>query len=142
MPTTGETNLSKLLASLTTTLHPDHFVFTTFPELTDIASTGLSYSAIQASIRESEGLTVITTSEAARQHGLPSVYACRKITLNVHSSLEAVGFMAAIAARLKDAGISVNPVSGYYHDHLFVPEEKAEEAVAILEELAEEARRG
>jgi len=50
--------------------------------------------------------------------------------------------MAVIAMRLKDAGISVNPVSGYYHDHLFVPEEKAREAVTILEELAGEARRG
>ena len=30
-------------------------------------------------------------------------------------------------------GIAVNPVSGFYHDHLFVPEDRAEEALAVLQ---------
>ena len=53
------------------------------------------------------------------------------ITLNIHSSLEAVGFLAAITARLAAAGMGVNPVAGYFHDHLFVPAERAEDAMAI-----------
>jgi hypothetical protein len=56
----------------------------------------------------------------------------------VHSSLEAVGFLAAITARLAKAGMGVNPVSAFFHDHLFVPAERAGEAMAMLEALARE----
>ena len=62
------------------------------------------------------------------------------ITLNVHSSLDAVGFLAAITTRLATAGMGVNPVSGYFHDHLFVPADRADEAMAILEALAGDNR--
>ena len=61
------------------------------------------------------------------------------ITLTVHSSLEAVGFLAAITARLAAAGISVNAVSGFYHDHLFVPEHKADEALHHLQNMHDPA---
>ena len=40
--------------------------------------------------------------------------------------------MAAVTARLARDGIAVNPVSGFYHDHLFVPEERADDAFAAL----------
>jgi hypothetical protein len=50
----------------------------------------------------------------------------------VHSALTAVGFLAAITTRLAEAGISVNAVSAYYHDHLFVPWERREEAMEVL----------
>ena len=43
------------------------------------------------------------------------------ITLDVHSSLESVGFLAAVSARLAAAGIPCNAVSAFHHDHLFVP---------------------
>jgi hypothetical protein len=46
-----------------------------------------------------------------------------------------VGFLAAITGRLADAGISVNPVSAFYHDHLFVPEHKADEALHHLQNM-------
>ncbi|TIW02257.1 MAG: ACT domain-containing protein, partial [Mesorhizobium sp.] len=58
---------------------------------------------------------------------------------DVHSSLEAVGFLAAITTRLAAAGMGVNPVSAFYHDHMFVPAERAEEALAILRALAAES---
>ena len=63
------------------------------------------------SFREAEGLTVITTRTSAVGHGLDYTFPCKMITLNVHSSLEAVGFIAVIAQRLKEIGIGVNPVS-------------------------------
>jgi hypothetical protein len=64
------------------------------------------------------------------------------ITLEVHSSLEAVGFLAAVTRRLAEARIGANPVSAFFHDHLFVPADRAEEAVTILEQLASDARGG
>ena len=53
---------------------------------------------------------------------------------NVHSSLDAVGLTAAFSAKLTEKNISANVIAAYYHDHIFVPKEKAEQALnAILE---------
>lgn len=59
--------------------------------------------------------------------------------MKVHSSLEAVGLIATIAAKLKGCGISSNVVSGYFHDHIFVPLGREDEALQALRELAKEA---
>jgi uncharacterized protein len=71
----------------------------------------------------------------ALRAGLDSAFRYRLITLNVHSSLEAVGLLAAVTTRLAAAGISVNAVSAVYHDHLFVAPGRAEEACGILRDL-------
>jgi hypothetical protein len=55
---------------------------------------------------------------------LEGIFPCKKVTLGVHSSLDAVGFMAAITTRLAKISIGVNPVSGFYHDHLYVSERR------------------
>lgn len=62
------------------------------------------------------------------------------ITCEVHSSLEAVGLLAVVTGRLRDLGMGVNPVSGFFHDHLFVPEGREGEAVEALRGLVGEAR--
>jgi len=54
----------------------------------------------------------------------------------VHSALDAVGFLAAVTTRLAEAGISVNAVSAFHHDHLFVPEHRADEALQLLLEMS------
>jgi len=59
------------------------------------------------------------------------------ITLTINSALDAVGFLAAITTRLAAAGISVNAVSAFHHDHIFVPLTRAEEAMELLSSLAE-----
>ena len=89
--------------------------------------------------QEKEGLTIIATLEVAEKYGFDYFYRSKMVTLDVHSSLEAVGFMKTISARLADEGLSSNPVSAYYHDHIFVKEEEAERAMQILETMAEEA---
>jgi hypothetical protein len=81
-------------------------------------------------------LTLIVPLEAARQAGLPTEPAMRMITLDVHSSLEAVGLTAAFATALGSKGISANVVAAYYHDHIFVPAADAERAVAVLRALS------
>jgi hypothetical protein len=70
--------------------------------------------------------------EEARHGGLPFEFPSRLITLNVHSALDAVGFLAAGAVRLAEAGISSNAVSALYHDPLFVPHERGEEVLRVL----------
>ena len=130
MALTGETDITRLLGGITPALDPVTYVFATVgsevPQGTDPVMT----------FREDEGTTLIVTEDAAVAHGLASVFPCRRITLTIHSSLEAVGLMAAITTALARAGIGVNPVSGYSHDHLFVPKDRATEAMEILHELA------
>ena len=65
----------------------------------------------------------------------------RRITLGVHSSLEAVGLTAVVSTLLAKHEISAaNMIAGYHHDHLFVPANDAERAVELLIQLAEESR--
>jgi uncharacterized protein len=66
---------------------------------------------------------------------LPYTYIAAMITLRVHSSLDAVGLTAAVARQLATGGISCNVVAGYFHDHLFVPIDKADLAVNLLRDL-------
>ncbi|TIQ28861.1 MAG: ACT domain-containing protein [Mesorhizobium sp.] len=131
---TGEADLQRLLASMTPQLLPDVHVFATLAPGVAMPD-GLDPVM---SFREREGLTLIVTEDAAKSAGLAGAFRCRMVTLNIHSSLEAVGFLAAITARLAAAGMGVNPVSAFYHDHLFVPSERAEEAMAILAKLVVE----
>ena len=86
--------------------------------------------------REAEGTTLVIRQEEAERIGLSHQFPSRLITLTVHSSLEAVGFLAAITARLAEAGISVNAVSAFHHDHLFVPVHRADEALALLRSMS------
>jgi uncharacterized protein len=132
----GETNLQKLLGSMSPELLPGVVVFATLPPGTQQPADVHPVMIF----REREGETLILLEEEARAGKLPFVFRSRMITLNIHSSLDAVGFLAAITARLAAAGMGVNPVSGYFHDHLFVPADRAGDAMAILEALAGENR--
>ena len=64
------------------------------------------------------------------------------ITLEVHSSLEAVGLTAAVATALARAGISCNLLAGFHHDHLLIPAPRVDEALAVLKDLSKPAARG
>lgn len=59
----------------------------------------------------------------------------KRITLSVYSSLEAVGLTAAVASALAKERISANVIAAYHHDHVFVPADKANQAVQILTKL-------
>jgi hypothetical protein len=128
----GESDLTTLIRSMRAVLRPGAHVFVTVPAGEIVPAT---LSPVMT-FREVEGLTLIVPRHEAEAAGLAFAFPSRMITLNVRSSLEAVGFLAAITARLAAAGISVNPVSAFHHDHLFVPAERADEAIGILEQLA------
>lgn len=127
----GETNLAILLRSLEPVLHPDEFVFCTVPDTAGVDAV--------AAIREPEGMTLICRRAEAERARLTCAFPCRMITLNIHSSLEAVGLLAAVAGELARRGIAVNAVSAWYHDHLFVAPAEAAEAMAALTELSRAA---
>jgi len=112
----GERDLSRLLAGLDPYLHAERyrFVATSSPSLAD---------GDFAIVREAEGMTLIRTDAAGE-------WAC--ISLGVHSSLEAVGLTTTLSARLAEAGISANIVAALHHDHIFVPWDRREDALAAL----------
>ena len=130
---TGETNLSRLLASLSPRLNPGRFVFCSVPQPTVV-----QVAAALDSFREAEGTTLILAREEAERLGLTYDYLAAWITLEVHSSLAAVGLTAAFAKALAGEGISCNVIAGFHHDHLFVAEADAERALARLQRLAAE----
>ncbi|MDD0841790.1 ACT domain-containing protein [Pseudomonas sp. Gutcm_11s] len=132
---TGETNLGTLLASLSPRLNPGRFVFCNVPQPSVV-----QMAAALGSFREAEGTTLIIAREEADRLGLAYDYLAAWITLEVHSSLAAVGLTAAFATALAKQGISCNVIAGYHHDHLFVAEADAERAVAVLQQLAAESR--
>jgi hypothetical protein len=127
----GETDLKALIGSMRPRLGEETYVFATLAG-NDVPA-GLSPLM---TFREREGMTLILRRDEAQRAGLAALFPCRMITLDVHSALEAVGFMAAASARLAAAGIPTNPVAGFYHDHLFVPVERAEDAMRVLEAMA------
>ena len=132
---TGQKDLNLLLASMDPTLVAGEFVFCTEGEG---AQADQLHPVLQ--FREAEGLTFIVPKEEAEARAIPFQYLCRQITLNVHSSLSAVGFLAAITQKLAAQGISVNAVSAYYHDHLFISSERVDEAMKILRGLVQESQ--
>ena len=132
---TGEKDLSRLLATMSAELRDGVFVFatTTDPRIVETAAALMVF-------QELEGTTLILEKGEAERLGLDFEFPCRMITLNVHSSLDAVGFMAQIAAHLTKIGMGSNPVAGYYHDHVFVPKDRATEALEALNRLSEQHR--
>jgi hypothetical protein len=128
----GERNLATLLQNMKPEMHDGVFVFCSIPADQEIPA---ALKPVHM-FREREGTTLVLQREEAGSAGLSCQFASRLITLTVHSSLEAVGFLAAITGRLAEAGISVNAVSAYYHDHLFVPEHRADEALRLLRNMS------
>ncbi|MEU8678849.1 ACT domain-containing protein [Streptomyces sp. NPDC048560] len=131
---TGERDLRTLLKSMSPELDPGRYVFTTMPD--GVVPEGVSPVV---TVTEREGLTLVLPEAEADRAGLAYAFVAGRITLRVHSALDAVGLTAAVALALTDAGISCNVVAGYHHDHLFVPHGRAAEAVAVLERLAAES---
>ena len=129
----GETDLSVLLIHMKPVLHAGSYVFVTLS-----ANHEVPKMAIVMEFREEEGVTLILKKETADELGLTYAFESAWITLNIHSSLAAVGLTAAVSAKLTQHEISCNIVAAFYHDHLFVPAEDAQKALHALAELSSE----
>ncbi|MEH6800297.1 MAG: ACT domain-containing protein [Halopseudomonas sabulinigri] len=130
---TGEKNLEKLLKSMSPELMNGEYVFCTFQNVRYGDCANLEP---MASIRESEGLTLVIPKSKADEENVEYESVFKGITLSVHSSLDAVGLTAAFSNKLAEHGISANVIAGYYHDHLFIQSEFAERAMEALDEFA------
>jgi uncharacterized protein len=89
-------------------------------------------ASAHAVVREDEGVTAVLPRARADELGLAYDFVAAWITLRVDSTLEQVGLTALFARVLADAGISGNVLAGLHHDHLLVPADRADEAIALL----------
>ena len=123
------TNQFKELKDLNPVLLEDEYVFCTF--LSSIYGDHSKLNPI-ASFNEKEGLTLVVKKEIAKFNNLEFKGTFKCISLNLISSLTSVGLTALISKALADNEISANIYAGYYHDHIFVPLEKANDAFKLL----------
>ena len=128
----GELDLEKLLALLQPTLLSGVYVFCT---VRNQSVAEVAKLQPLATYLEQEGLSLLLKKESADAAGLEYTSEFRGITLSEHSSLDAVGFTAAVANKLASRGISANIIAAHYHDHVFVPVDKAEQALHALTEF-------
>ncbi|MDF9752447.1 N-acetyltransferase [Arthrobacter sp. ES3-54] len=126
---TAEKDLHTLLATMRPELREGEYVYALWPHGKPLAG------AIAAAVREAEGLTVVLPRDEADSLGLSYDFVAAWITLQVHSSLEAIGLTAAVSAALTEAKISCNVLAGFHHDHLLVPVADTDRALEVLHEL-------
>lgn len=127
----GETNIDVLIREMKPKLHSGAYVFCSLS-----GSELPRDTQMLASFREEEGMTVVVEQAEADRKGWDYEGAMGWITLSVHSALEAVGLTAAFSNALAQEGISCNVVAAFYHDHLFVPLDQAEDALNALKRLS------
>jgi hypothetical protein len=120
-------DLQTLLRSMRPVLNAGVYVFTSLPK-----DAVIDPRIVVASINEPEGLSLVIAEADAIEYKLPYSFRAAWITLTVHSDLEALGFTAAFATALGEAGISCNVVAGTHHDHIFVPFSQAQDALSAL----------
>jgi hypothetical protein len=128
----GEINLKNILKNLNPSLNEGEYVYCTVDNIDKIP-----LSKILFLFKEKESITIIIKKEYAEELNLNFSYVASWITLNVHSSLSAVGLTAKFSKALSDAGISCNVVAAYFHDHIFVDEKDSVKAISTLNLLRE-----
>ena len=131
----GLVELDELIASLDPVLDGEEYVFITQADARYGERRELQPIATFA---EREGLTLVVPKRNADGAGLQYDGSFQRITLCVHSSLNAVGLTAAVTSALARCGMSANVIAAFYHDHIFVPTSRGQEALQVLEGLANE----
>ena len=134
----AEADLSKLLASLSVlkrdgvwrfeTIDKDEASWAELVSLRDVRDIAMLF-------QEREGMTVITSAGDTTPQDNRWVW----LELSVYSDLQAVGFLARVAAALTEADVPCNAIAAYHHDHIFVPESKADDAISAIEALRSQA---
>jgi hypothetical protein len=119
-PAGAETDLQRMLAGLAPAIDARRFSF--------VLATGITLdSNAFALIHEEEATTLVRVDPEGEW---------ARITLKIHSSLSSVGLTAAVAASLAERGIPANVIAASFHDHLFVPWDRRDEALGALHALS------
>jgi hypothetical protein len=125
---TDDTDLDYLIKHMQPTLDEEELVFCCLPP----EQAEEYFVLCQGYFVEREGITVIIGKHLADLNDLRYELVFKRITLNVYSSLAAVGFLARITEVLAAQGIAANVVSAYHHDHLYIQSDRAREALSTL----------
>lgn len=128
----GALDLKDILVKMNPVLNGDEYVFCNFPHLS--AEALLRLNPI-STFQEEEGVSLIVTREVADRNGISYDSVFKRITISLHTSLDAVGLTALLSTALAEKGISANVVAAFYHDHIFVPSDKAEVALDAINAL-------
>jgi len=121
-----------MIASMSPTLGNGVFVFC---RTADRAIADACFEQAIGFFAEAEGSSFILPIAAAERLGVDHSIPMRLITLTVHSALDGVGLTSAVAGTLANLQIPCNIVAAFHHDHVFVPYEQADQALAALVEL-------
>lgn len=124
---------SAMIAQMKPRLQPGTWSFRTFP---DPEQAKTYVPAALASFRENEGLSLILPAQDGDEHPM----SC--ITLHVQSALDGIGLTAAVADALTRAAIPCNMVAAFHHDHVFVPTDMADRALAVLITRSQDENQG
>lgn len=127
----GESDLNKLIKGLSPKLNNGEYVFTSIKNI-ELLNT----SEVICTFKEKEGLTLVLERSRAEQLGLKYNFIASWITLEVYSSLNAVGLTSLVTTELANNKISCNVVVGYYHDHIFVSTKDSLKTLEILNYLS------
>lgn len=139
----GESNLSKILASANFVLSENTYVYSTVCSTLDddffeVISKLKKHNIVpEMTFVEGDYITLIVDIKLIGfvRELFPLIevqYSCRKITCDVHTSLEGVGLTRFIADTLASHNIACNIVAAYFYDHIFVEENKALLAQKLL----------
>lgn len=127
----GESRLDILIQNMRPRLNKGDYVFVIKP-----TSIQIPFADIIMLFQEKEGTTLILEQQKADDLGLTYEFVSAWITIDVHSSLEAVGLTAAISNALAENNISCNMIAAYFHDHIFIAKSDGEKAKKVLIELS------
>jgi len=133
-PSEPISDLELLLERLSPEPRPGGFVFVPAEEVQP------NDQICHAWVREPEGPSAVVRTEDAPSSGPGNRPVFGWITLGVESDLESVGLTAAVSGALAAAGIPSNLLSGLRHDHVLVPFDDLDRALAILLDLSKQQR--
>ncbi len=123
----GETDLTKLLAAIDVVRRPGSYVYV-------VRGPGEpAPDEVVAMIDEAASISYVVSADSSAAGD--GHFRAAWLTLTVNSSLDGVGLCAAVATALVARDIPANVLAGFYHDHLLVPEELADQAIAAIHTL-------
>jgi len=123
-------DLNELLRSLQPERIPGAYAFVSVPD-----REALGTADVIATIREPEGLSAVIAESDAARLTLPILFRAAWITLTVQSDLQAVRLTAARPPPRGNARTPLQLLGPAWHDHLFVPLERVDEAMRALQRL-------